>query len=73
MRVLSLGLLIIMTVQMNALYAAPKFDDCAKVITAGKKVYAAQCLMCHGDKGDGKGPTGKYLKPAPRRESSNAD
>ncbi|MGP0628574.1 c-type cytochrome [Nitrospina sp. 32_T5] len=24
------------------------------------------CKMCHGDKGDGKGPLGKALKPAPR-------
>lgn len=24
------------------------------------------CKMCHGDKGDGQGPLGKALKPAPR-------
>lgn len=33
---------------------------------AGKAVYAVKCLLCHGEKGDGKGPAGELLRPAPR-------
>jgi mono/diheme cytochrome c family protein len=27
--------------------------------------YAQSCASCHGDKGQGDGPAGKYLKPPP--------
>jgi DMSO reductase family type II enzyme heme b subunit len=33
---------------------------------AGKVVYERKCLLCHGEKGDGKGPAGELLTPAPR-------
>lgn len=33
---------------------------------AGKVVYERKCLLCHGEKGDGKGPAGELLRPAPR-------
>jgi DMSO reductase family type II enzyme heme b subunit len=33
---------------------------------AGKVVYDLKCLLCHGEKGDGKGPAGELLRPAPR-------
>lgn len=29
----------------------------------GQKLFMAQCVSCHGDKGDGDSPTGKALKP----------
>ncbi len=32
-------------------------------ISAGAKVYAANCAMCHGPKGDGKGSAATGLKP----------
>ena len=32
---------------------------------AGKKTYEAQCLICHGQAGDGAGPAGAALRPAP--------
>ncbi len=34
-------------------------------ISAGAKVFAANCVVCHGDKGDGKGPAGTALNPPP--------
>lgn len=35
-------------------------------IAAGHKVYASQCLSCHGEKGHGDGPASKDLTPKPR-------
>jgi cytochrome c oxidase cbb3-type subunit I/II len=32
----------------------------------GKNLYVQHCLICHGEKGDGQGPAGKALQPAPR-------
>ena len=32
----------------------------------GKKLYEKHCNQCHGDKGDGLGPSAQYFKPAPR-------
>lgn len=41
------------------------WDDPA-VQAAGKAIYTLQpCLQCHGEKGDGKGPLGVILDPAP--------
>jgi mono/diheme cytochrome c family protein len=39
-------------------------DD--KSIAAGKAVYIAQCLKCHGDAGKGDGPSAKDLDPRPK-------
>ena len=33
---------------------------------AGKAVYEHKCLLCHGEKGDGKGPGAEHLLPRPR-------
>jgi len=37
-----------------------------KMIARGKEIYAAKCALCHGEKGDGKGPAALNLplKPA---------
>jgi DMSO reductase family type II enzyme heme b subunit len=33
---------------------------------AGKAVYERRCVLCHGEKGDGKGPAAELLVPKPR-------
>jgi len=35
-------------------------------VNAGKAVYERKCLLCHGEKGDGKGPAAELLDPKPR-------
>jgi len=40
--------------------AGPKTDT-----SAGKATYEAQCLICHGQAGDGQGPAGAAQKPTP--------
>ena len=37
----------------------------AEDVAAGKQVYAQQCVVCHGIKGKGNGPSGKALNPKP--------
>lgn len=32
----------------------------------GKLAYTTNCLSCHGEKGDGKGPVGAFLQAPPR-------
>ena len=36
-----------------------------ELVDTGKKLYEQNCAACHGTKGDGKGPAGAVLKPAP--------
>ena len=37
-----------------------------ELLDQGKKLYEQNCALCHGAKGDGKGPAGLALKPPPR-------
>ena len=34
-------------------------------IAKGKEIFAKACVVCHGEKGDGKGPAGAALNPPP--------
>lgn len=36
------------------------------VFSEGKKVYEKRCLGCHGSKGNGEGPSARFLNPKPR-------
>ena len=46
--------------------AAPAFADDTADLTKGKDAFNLYCASCHGQTGDGMGPVGKALKPAPR-------
>ncbi len=37
-----------------------------KMVAAGAKLFKANCVMCHGEKGMGDGPAGLNLNPRPR-------
>lgn len=36
------------------------------LLPLGKNVYERRCIGCHGEKGDGNGPSAKFLDPKPR-------
>ena len=40
--------------------------DTAESLERGKAIYVKRCLVCHGEKGDGRGPVAPYLDPRPR-------
>lgn len=42
----------------------------AEAIAAGKKIYAAYCVPCHGDKGKGNGVAAAGLNPKPADHTS---
>lgn len=38
----------------------------AQVLTEGERSYVLYCRACHGEKGDGKGPAARGMRPPPR-------
>jgi len=48
------------TVEDKARKNPVKFTEIS--VERGKKIYATQCALCHGDKGDGKGELGADMK-----------
>ena len=57
-----MALLCALLVVLTASPALAQQGDAA----AGKAVYEQKCLLCHGEKGDGKGPAAELLVPQPR-------
>ena len=45
-------------------------QDKKDLMALGKHVYERRCLGCHGDKGDGNGPSAEFLNPKPRNFTS---
>lgn len=41
-------------------------DEREREMALGRDVYKAACMTCHGIKGDGNGPSAKFLDPKPR-------
>jgi mono/diheme cytochrome c family protein len=48
----------------SAWAAAPKSSP--ELLAKGKTSYTRNCQACHGEAGDGNGPTGQFLNPKPR-------
>jgi mono/diheme cytochrome c family protein len=46
-------------------FSGPQKADTGKMLREGKKVFLAQCINCHGPKGDGNGPASPALNPKP--------
>ncbi|MBI1745942.1 MAG: c-type cytochrome [Acidobacteria bacterium] len=51
---------------MVARRAARQSSETAATVAAGKAIYQAQCAVCHGDRGNGKGSIAYLLSPRPR-------
>ncbi len=68
MRFLSIipGALTLSTLASVALAAGPAVPSHAEQVAAGKKVYEANCLACHGATGKGDGAAAAALNPKPR-------
>lgn len=43
------------------------------VLGAGAEIYKGNCVICHGEGGDGKGPMAKGLTKAPRDFTNKAE
>ena len=48
-------------------FAADKvLPSSPELLAKGKAAFATNCVICHGEKGDGNGPAGMALNPKPR-------
>ena len=66
-RMMLIGCLILLFSFASVLAEAQKVPKkTPELLSQGKKLYEQNCLTCHGQKGDGKGPAGVLLKPPPR-------
>lgn len=67
--VLALALSLVVTSAWAAKKAAPAAKapkSTPELVAKGKAVFATNCVLCHGDKGDGNGPAGAMMNPKPR-------
>lgn len=59
-------------------YATPSGDvlptppaPTAARLAAGRTLFGEHCAHCHGERGDGGGPTGQFLTPRPRNYAAD--
>lgn len=45
---------------------AKRIEETPALLEKGKISYTTNCLVCHGEKGDGNGPAGAVMNPKPR-------
>ncbi|MBI4560500.1 MAG: c-type cytochrome, partial [Candidatus Rokubacteria bacterium] len=50
----------------SSAWAQARPPETAENIERGRQIYVKRCAVCHGEKGDGKGPVAPYLDPRPR-------
>jgi DMSO reductase family type II enzyme heme b subunit len=60
------GSIVLATIVLATLVLFGVAPAWAQDAAAGKAVYERKCLLCHGEKGDGKGPAADLLVPRPR-------
>lgn len=55
----------------GAAFSVPRDPPCCEVV-AGRSVYTAQCVACHGQRGTGDGPAAVALNPRPANLTNEA-
>lgn len=61
---------LVLALSTQSFAAAPA--ETPELLAKGKTSYTTNCLMCHGEKGDGNGPAGAVMKPKPRNFMTDA-
>jgi len=61
----------------SAIQTSPVFAEAARksspeLLKKGEAAYKTNCLICHGEKGDGNGPAGAMMNPKPRSFAKDA-
>ena len=64
---------VVLLIVFSVVFFIPRTWAAAGDAAKGEKVYKANCAVCHGDKGDGKGPGGVSLTPRPTNFTSPAE
>ncbi len=58
--------LVVFTFTVLPAPAQEEAEKAAEIDTSiGASIYTSKCAFCHGENGDGQGPSGKFLKPPP--------
>ena len=55
-----------LTRQITLAFAVPVAPESSPLLALGRHIYQSQCASCHGVSGQGDGPAGQNLDPAPR-------
>ena len=64
-------LLCSLVILVSGLAVAAPPPSTPAMIEKGKTSFSTSCMVCHGEKADGKGPAGASLNPPPRNFSTD--